>query len=345
MPPYELLKIELTKKPCTWLITGVAGFIGCNLLETLLKLGQRVVGLDNFSTGHRWNLEQIRDTVNSTQWANFTFIEGDIRDLDTCRRSARAVDYILHQAALGSVPRSFEDPICTHQSNVDGFVNMLVVARDTGVKRFVYASSSSVYGDHSESANAENAVGKLLSPYAVTKYVNELYADVFASAYSLQVIGLRYFNIFGPHQDPEGAYAAVIPKWITSMLKDEIVFINGDGQTSRDFCYVANTVQANLLAATTETIETPGQICNVAMGENISLNELFNVMRTAVQARMPGLKIDSPRLRDFRAGDVRYSLANIDKAKAVLGYQPTHTATQGLKESIDWYIKSMAIHQ
>ena len=341
MMPYQALQTQLIKRPHTWLITGVAGFIGCNLLEKLLKLDQRVVGLDNFVTGHRYNLDQIQATVSPSQWANFQFNEGDIRDLDTCRKSVTGVDYVLHQAALGSVPRSIEDPICTNQANIDGFINMLVAVRDAKIRHFVYAASSATYGDHPDLPKIEDKIGKPLSPYALTKYVNELYADVFARNYGLTSIGLRYFNVFGPHQDPEGAYAAVIPKWITLMLNGKKVSINGDGKTTRDFCYVANVVQANLLAATMENPVAINQVYNVAVGERTSLNELHRLIQNELQTQLPQLQIAHPEYRDFRVGDVRHSLASIEKARSRLGYQPSHTIAQGMRESMDWYIRNL----
>lgn len=329
----------------TWLITGVAGFIGCNLLAAILNLGQRVIGLDNFSTGHRRNLEQIRAAVTPDQWRNFCFIEGDIRELATCRSVCADVDYVLHHAALGSVPRSIEDPITANQNNIDGFLNMLVASRDAhggrGVERFVYAASSSTYGDHPDLPKVEAKIGKPLSPYAVTKYVNELYAEVFASTYGLNSVGLRYFNIFGAHQDPGGAYAAVIPKWIAALMNDETVWINGDGGTSRDFCYIDNAVQANLLAATTQAPGALNQVYNVAVGERTSLNDLHRLIQDELRARRPELKLRPAEYRDFRAGDVRHSLADISKARRLLGYQPSHTLAQGLKTAMYWYVKDL----
>lgn len=340
-PDYQALCEKLAREPRTWLVTGVAGFIGSNLLEALLRLNQNVVGLDNFATGHRRNLDQVRELLPPEQWQRFRFIEGDIRDLDTCREACRNVDYVLHQAALGSVPRSIEDPILTNQSNIDGFLHMLVAARDAGVKSFVYAASSSTYGDHPGLPKVEDQIGRPLSPYAVTKYVNELYGDVFARCYGFKTIGLRYFNIFGPRQDPEGAYAAVIPKWIASMIKNEPVYINGDGETSRDFCYIDNTVQANLLAATTEDEQAKNQIYNIAVGERTSLNQLYEALRSELAPRFPHLADARPIYRDFRPGDVRHSLADISKAQRLLRYQPTHTLREGLKVAMDWYVRDL----
>ena len=339
---YNQLLAQLPKAPKTWLITGLAGFIGSNLLETLLKLGQRVVGLDNFATGHQRNLNEVQTLVTPEQWAQFRFIEGDIRNLADCQEACEGVDYVLHQAALGSVPRSVEDPIATNATNISGFLNMLVASRDAnagkGVQRFVYAASSSTYGDHPGLPKVEDRIGKPLSTYAVTKYVNELYADVFAKTYGLQSIGLRYFNVFGPRQDPNGAYAAVIPKWIASMIQGEPIYINGDGETSRDFCYVANAVQANLLAATTMKPEAVNQVYNVAVGDRATLNELYAQLRSQLLPDYAQLQDAQPVYRDFRAGDVRHSLADISKASMQLGYVPTQRVRQGLTLAMPWYI-------
>lgn len=353
---YEALKLQLKANPRAWLVTGVAGFIGSNLLETLLTLGQRVVGLDNFATGYRHNLEAALDDASATSGRPraeleglFHFIEGDIRDLDTCRAAMwcqqgstrHAVDYVLHQAALGSVPRSIDDPITTNQANIDGFLNMLVAARDAKVARFVYAASSSTYGDHPDLPKVEDKIGKPLSPYAVTKLVNELYADVFARSYGFRTIGLRYFNIFGKRQDPNGAYAAVIPKWIAAMIVNQPVYINGDGETSRDFCYIANTIQVNLLAATTENPEATNQVYNVAVGDRTTLNDLCAFLVRNLVERYPHLRNFKPVHRDFRAGDVRHSLADIGKAQRLLGYAPSHRIDAGLRESMAWYIDKL----
>lgn len=341
MTVYNDLLDNLPHNPKTWLVTGVAGFIGCNLLERLLTLDQHVVGLDNFSTGHRHNLEQIHAAVTPEQWARFSFIEGDIRNLEDCRKACAGVDFVLHQAALGSVPRSLEAPITTNQVNIDGFLNMLVVARDAKVARFVYAASSSTYGDHPGLPKVEDRIGKPLSPYAVTKLVNEQYADVFARAYGFKAVGLRYFNIFGSRQDPNGAYAAVVPKWTAAMIHNQPVWINGDGETSRDFCYVGNTVQANLLAATTENNEATNQVFNVAVGDRTTLNDLFEAIRSILEPRFPHLKDYKPQYRDFRAGDVRHSLADITKARTLLGYEPSHRIREGLVEAMDWYVSNI----
>ena len=324
-----------------WLVTGAAGFIGSNLVEALLRLNQSVVGLDNFSTGHQRNLDQVQALVGSAAWTNFHFIRGDICDLNTCREACKDVDFVLHHAALGSVPRSIEDPILSNHSNVTGFVNMLVAARDANTQRFVYAASSSTYGDHPALPKVEDQIGKPLSPYAVTKYVNELYADVFARCYDMQTIGLRYFNIFGPRQDPDGAYAAVIPKWIASMIKNETLLINGDGETSRDFCYVENVVQANILSATTTNPDAINQVYNVAVNERTTLNQLFDMQRNLLVKRFAHLENFRPTYQDFRAGDVRHSLADISKAQKLLGYVPSHRIGEGLSAAMDWYVKDL----
>ncbi len=330
----------LSNQPKTWLVTGCAGFIGSNIVIALLKLGQRVVGLDNFATGHKHNLEEIRANVNNKQWHKFSFEEGDIRDLKVCQKVSQGADYILHQAALGSVPRSLEDPITSNDVNISGFLNMLVAARDHNVSSFVYAASSSTYGDHPDLPKVEEKIGKPLSPYAVTKYVNELYADVFASAYGMKSIGLRYFNVFGPRQDPEGAYAAVIPKWIAAMIRNNDVVINGDGETSRDFCFIDNVVQANILAALSGS-KSQNQVYNVACNNRTSLNELFNMLTKYLSEN--GINYNKkPVYAGFRAGDVRHSLANIDKASKLLGYRPTHTISEGLKQAMPWYINFLS---
>ena len=336
---FEQLQVQLAAAPKTWLVTGVAGFIGSNLLEALLKLNQRVVGLDNFATGHQRNLDEVKSLVSPLQWANFNFIEGDIRNLADCQKACSGVHYVLHQAALGSVPRSVEDPINTNASNVTGFLNMLVAARDAKIKRFVYAASSSTYGDHPGLPKVEDTIGKPLSPYAVTKLINELYADVFGKTYGLESIGLRYFNVFGPRQDPAGAYAAVIPKWIASMIKGETVYINGDGETSRDFCFIANVVQANLLAATSTNPDAINQIYNVAFGDRTSLIELYEQLHLNLLKDLPHLEGSKPISRDFRAGDVRHSLASIEKAKERLGYEPSQNLSMGLVLAMPWYLK------
>jgi UDP-N-acetylglucosamine 4-epimerase len=338
MTSYEKIQIQLTQDPKTWLVTGVAGFIGSNLLEALLKLNQRVIGLDNFATGHQRNLDEVRSLVSPAQWARFQFIKGDICNLDDCQSAARGVDYILHQAALGSVPRSVADPVATNATNITGFLNMLVAARDAKVKRFVYAASSSTYGDHPALPKVEDAIGKPLSPYAVTKYVNELYADVFGRTYDTQSMGLRYFNVFGPRQDPNGAYAAVIPRWIASMIDGGPIYINGDGETSRDFCFIANVVQANLLAAITTNTAAINQVYNVAVGDRTTLNELYACLRSNLLAHYLHLQDARPVYRDFRAGDVRHSLADISKASLLFDYQPAHRIGEGIQLAIAWYV-------
>lgn len=336
MTRYEQLQIQLRHAPKTWLVTGVAGFIGSNLLESLLKLDQLVVGLDNFATGHQRNLDEVQNLVTPAQWAKFKFIQGDIRQLADCQQACGGVDHVLHQAALGSVPRSLTDPITTNDTNISGFLNMLVAARDAKVQSFTYAASSSTYGDHPALPKVEEKIGNPLSPYAVTKYVNELYASVFARSYGFKTIGLRYFNVFGPRQDPNGAYAAVIPKWTDAMLKGETVFINGDGETSRDFCFVANAVQANLLAACAPE-KACDQVYNVAVGDRTTLNQLFAALRDALKAE--GVNpAAQPSYRDFRSGDVRHSQADIDKAQRLLGYVPTHRIQSGIGVAMPWYV-------
>jgi UDP-N-acetylglucosamine 4-epimerase len=334
---YETLRRRLPAETHTWLVTGVAGFIGSHLLETLLGLNQSVIGLDNFSTGYRHNLDEVASLVTADQWRNFTFIEGDIRNIDDCRKACKDVEYVLHEAALGSVPRSLEDPCLTNANNVTGFLNMLVAARDAGVRRFVYAASSSTYGDHPDLPKQEEKIGRPLSPYAVTKLVNELYADVFARAYGFKTIGLRYFNIFGRRQDPDGAYAAVIPKWFAALIKNETVFINGDGETSRDFCFIDNCVQANLLAAVAENEDAPNQVYNVAFGERTSLNELYALIRDRVAGFNGEAGTAQPEYRGFREGDVRHSLADISKARELIGYKPRFSVKDGLDRVVGWY--------
>ena len=347
MTKYEQLQEHLKDNQSTWLVTGVAGFIGSNLLEKLLILNQKVVGLDNFDTGHQHNIDQaIQDANNATGKDlsdNFTFINGDIREIEDCKQACNGVDYVLHQAALGSVPRSIEDPINTNRANIDGFLNMLVASKDANVKRFVYAASSSTYGDHPDLPKVEDKIGNPLSPYAVTKVVNELYANVFAKTYGFKTIGLRYFNIFGKRQDPNGAYAAVIPKWVAAILNKEDVFINGDGETSRDFCYIDNTVQMNLLAATTDNDEATNQVYNVALNDRTSLNKLYQMIQERLIQRTEGLEKKEPIYRDFRAGDVRHSQANIDKAQTLLDYQPKYMISEGMDEVIDWYVKDLIV--
>lgn len=345
MTKYEELQESLQNNQNTWLVTGVAGFIGSNLLEKLLILNQKVVGLDNFDTGYQCNIDQaIKDANQFTGKdlsANFNFIQGDIRKLEDCKQACNGIDYVLHQAALGSVPRSIEDPINTNKANIDGFLNMLVAAKDAKVKRFVYASSSSTYGDHPDLPKVEDKIGNPLSPYAVTKAVNELYANVFAKTYGFKTIGLRYFNIFGKRQDPNGAYAAVIPKWVSAILNKEKVFINGDGETTRDFCYIDNTVQINLLAATTDNNEATDQVYNVALNDSTSLNRLYQMIEKRLIQRTENLKKKEPFYRDFRAGDVRHSQADISKAVQLLGYQPKYKISEGMDEAMNWYVEAL----
>lgn len=341
MTAYEILEQELPAKPKRWLVTGVAGFIGSNLLQRLLEMGQTVVGLDNYATGYASNLDQVRALVGSESWGRFRFIQGSIVDESACHAACQGVDYVLHQAALGSVPRSIEDPLTSHRSNTDGFVNMLIAAREAGIKRFVYASSSAIYGDHPGLPKVEDQIGRVLSPYAATKLTNEIYSEAFARCYAMEPVGLRYFNVFGARQDPEGAYAAVIPKWIASLLRGEPVFINGDGETSRDFCYVDNVVQANLLGATSQQADVAPQAYNIAVGERTTLNELFNLLQSTLLAKVPSIQKSKPVYRDFRAGDVRHSLASIEKATALLGYRPTHKIQNGLQIAMDWYLQNI----
>ncbi|MFW2760358.1 NAD-dependent epimerase/dehydratase family protein, partial [Acinetobacter baumannii] len=329
MSQYQTVCEQLKYQPKTWLITGVAGFIGSNLLETLLKLDQKIVGLDNFATGHQHNLDEVQSLVTPEQWAKFTFIQGDIRNLEDCQKACANVDYVLHQAALGSVPRSIADPITTNAANITGFLNMLVAARDAQVKSFTYAASSSTYGDHPALPKVEENIGNPLSPYAVTKYVNELYADVFARTYDFKCIGLRYFNVFGKRQDPNGAYAAVIPKWTAAMIQGDDVFINGDGETSRDFCFIENTVQANILAATTENEEAKNQVYNVAVGDRTTLNDLFNAIKNALRENQI-MYVKDPIYRDFRKGDVRHSQASVEKIQNLLGYKAQYVISEGV---------------
>jgi UDP-N-acetylglucosamine 4-epimerase len=334
---YPNLREHLSGAPKTWVVTGAAGFIGSNLLQELLALGQNVVGLDNFSTGHRTNLDDALES-GLEKAATFRMIEGDIRDLDTCRSVCERADYVLHHAALGSVPWSIDDPLRTNAVNVDGFLNMLVAAKDAGVKRFVYASSSAVYGDTPECPQVEGIRGRALSPYAASKAANEVYATAFQMSYGLETIGLRYFNVFGRRQDPGGAYAAVIPRWIAALLRGERCRIFGDGETTRDFCYIANIVQANLLAATVDNHDATCQAYNIACSESVSLNHLFGVMRSALAQHDPMIGLAAPQYDDFRPGDIRFSCASIDKARDQLGYSPTHDVAQGLAEALEWYV-------
>lgn len=338
---YSQIRKNLENSQKNWLVTGAAGFIGSNLVEELLGLGQKVTGLDNFSTGKQANLDEVEKTAGQEAWKNFRFIKGDIRDLSTCNEACSGIDYILHQAALGSVPRSIENPIATNESNVTGFLNMLVAANGAKVKRFVYAASSSTYGDHPGLPKVEDIIGNPLSPYAVTKYVNELYAKVFSRTYGIETMGLRYFNVFGKRQDPDGAYAAVIPKWFKALLNNEDVYINGDGETSRDFCYIKNAVQANILAAMAENPEAVNQVYNVAFGQRTSLNELFEILKSITSEFNSRASCAAPVYRDFRAGDVKHSLADTGRASGLLGYSPSHDVLSGLKEAAEWYQKNI----
>ena len=328
---------KLRERPLAWLVTGSAGFIGSHLVEALLRLDQQVVGLDNFATGYQRNLDEVEASVGAPRWRRHRFVEADIADPAACRDVCRGIDIVLHEAALGSVPRSIEDPLRTHAANATGFLNLLVAARDAGVKRFVYAASSSTYGDHPGLPKVEDVIGAPLSPYAVTKYLNELYAGVFGRCYGMETVGLRYFNVFGARQDPDGAYAAVIPRFAAAMLSGLPVTINGDGETSRDFCYIDNVVQANLLAATTTDPAAIGEVYNVAFGARMSLNELHATLRELIVARHPALRIADPVYGDFRAGDVRHSEADIGKAKRLLGYRPQWDARRGLAAVLAWY--------
>ncbi len=337
MTQYKIIKDQLLLEPKTWLITGVAGFIGSNLLETLLKLNQNVVGLDNFATGHQRNLDEVQSVVGEALWKNFRFIQGDIRDGGVCAVAVKGVDYVLHQAALGSVPRSIADPITTNAANITGFLNMLQAAKEEGVASFTYAASSSTYGDHPALPKIEENIGNPLSPYAVTKYVNELYAGVYARTYEFKTIGLRYFNVFGQRQDPDGAYAAVIPKWTASLIKGEEVFINGDGETSRDFCFIENTVQMNILAATAPD-KAKDEVYNVAVGDRTTLNDLFDAVKDALIKNNVNVSIE-PTFRDFRGGDVRHSQADISKAQNALGFSPEFRITEGIDKAMPWYVR------
>ena len=335
MSKYEIILEQLRETPKTWLVTGVAGFIGSNLLETLLLNNQKVVGLDNFATGHLRNLNEVQGLVSREQWSKFSLIEGDIRDVEICRNAVIGVDYILHQAALGSVPRSIADPLTTNAANITGFLNMLTVAKDENVVSFTYAASSSTYGDHPALPKLEDNIGKPLSPYAVTKFVNEVYAEVYAKTYGFKAIGLRYFNVFGRRQDPNGAYAAVIPKWTSSMIKGEKVFINGDGETSRDFCFIENVIQMNILAATS-TDDCKNEVYNVAVGGRTTLNQLHSIIRAALSNNNITVNLE-PVYQDFRSGDVRHSQADIGKAKHKLGYAPEFDIHAGINKAMPWY--------
>lgn len=340
MSEFNNIKNALLRNENTWCITGVAGFIGSNILETLLKLNQKVVGLDNFSTGYQKNLDEVKANVSAKQWDSFTFIKGDIRNLEDCQAAVRDADYVLHQAALGSVPRSIDDPILSNAVNVTGQLNMLVAARDAKVKNFVYAASSSTYGDHPGLPKVEETIGSPLSPYAVTKYVNELYGSVFETAYNFKSTGLRYFNVFGPRQDPQGAYAAVIPLWTAAIIAGDTLHINGDGETSRDFCFVDNAVQANILAALAEG-EASGQVYNVACNVRTTLNQLKDMIYSSLTQHDDEVEKPTVNYREFRAGDVRHSQADISKANSLLGFEPTHQIQQGIDQAMPWYLDSL----
>jgi UDP-N-acetylglucosamine 4-epimerase len=317
------------------LITGGAGFIGSNLCETLLNHHITVVCLDNFSTGKRQNIEPFLDNPN------FTLIEGDIRNLEDCHKACQQSDYVLHQAALGSVPRSIKDPITTNEVNVSGFLNMLVAARDAGVKRFVYAASSSTYGDHEALPKVEDVIGKPLSPYAITKYVNELYADIFYKTYQLDTIGLRYFNVFGKRQDPNGAYAAVIPLFVKQLMKHESPMINGDGTYSRDFTYIDNVVQMNILAMTTTNKNALNTVYNTAYGERTTLLELTHLLKENLGTFDKNILNVEIKHRENRLGDIPHSLASVEKAKHLLNYNPKYNINDGIKEAVNWYWKNL----
>jgi len=336
---FQNIQQELLTKQHTWLVTGCAGFIGSNILEFLLNANQKVIGLDNFATGYQKNLDEVAQQVSTEQWQNFTFIEGDIRELETCQKAVDGVDYVLHQAALGSVPRSIADPITTNAANVTGFLNMLSAAKEANVKNFVYAASSSTYGDHPALPKVEENIGNPLSPYAVTKYVNELYADVFKRTYDFDTVGLRYFNVFGKRQDPNGAYAAVIPKWTAAMYENQDVFVNGDGETSRDFCFIENAVQANILAALADE-QGRNQVYNVALGDRTTLNQLFDSLKNALADNNVNYS-KAPVYRDFRAGDVRHSQADIGKAKTLIGYEPEFRIQEGITKAMQWYVANL----
>ncbi len=337
---YQSVVKQFQQAPGVWLVTGCAGFIGSNLLEALLKMGQQVVGLDNFATGFRHNLDEVHRNVGDEAWQRFRFIEGDIRDPAHCEAAVQGVDYVLHQAALGSVPRSLNDPATTNAVNISGFLNMLIAARDAKVKSFVYAASSSTYGDHEALPKIEERIGQPLSPYAVTKYVNELYASVFARSYGFNSVGLRYFNVFGPRQTPDGAYAAVIPRWIGAMIRNEAVKINGDGETSRDFCFIENVVQMNVLA-TAASGDAVNQVYNVAFNARTSLNQLFDYLVSTLAGNGVSYEL-RPDYVDFRAGDVRHSQADIAKARRLLGYEPQFSIIQGLEKAMPWYIQFLS---
>lgn len=342
MQSYEQVQENLKRRPHAWLVTGAAGFIGSHLVHALLKLDQRVVGLDNLSSGSRSNLMQVKAALSDSEWRNFRFLHGDIHALDMCRQACRGIDYVLHQAAVGGAARSVADPIFANQNNVSGFVNLLVAARGAGIARFVHAGSAAVYGDNASIPNVEEHAGRPLSPYAVTKLIDEMYADVFARCYGLPWIGLRYFNIFGPRQDPNGPYAAVIPAWIAAMIRNEVVHIFGDGESTRDFCYVDNVVRANLLAATIDDAAAVNQVYNIGMGCRTTLNELFETIRSLMEERFIHVRELKPVYRELRRGDIAHSQADISKAQRLLGYFPNWRLNPGLARTIDWYASRLA---
>ena len=338
-PAAEAVLEGLRARPRRWLVTGAAGFIGSHLVERLLWLDQEVVGLDDFSTGRRENVAAVRTAVGPERAARFELVEGDIRDPGACRRACRGAEIVLHEAALGSVPRSVKDPISAHDVNVTGFLRVLEAAREAGIRRVVYASSSSVYGDHPGLPKVEDAVGRVLSPYAASKAADEVYAAAYGACYGLELVGLRYFNVFGPRQDPSGPYAAVIPLWFAGLLRGGRIVIYGDGETSRDFCYVENVVRANLLAATTARPEALGQVFNVACGERTTLNQLFGLIRERVARFEPAAAGRAPAYEAFRAGDIRHSLADVGKARALLGYETAFGVADGLDRAAEWYVQ------
>jgi UDP-N-acetylglucosamine 4-epimerase len=338
-PAYEQVRARLQSAPRTWLVTGSAGFIGSNLAEALLRMGQRVVGIDDFSNGFQHNVDDVRRQVGEEAAERYRFFEADVRNPGDCAEACRGVDVILHQAALGSVPRSIANPVASHLANADGTLNLMDAARDAGVRRFVYASSSSTYGDNPALPKVEHQTGRPLSPYAVSKYVGELYGGVFHRVYGLETVGLRYFNVFGRRQRPDGPYAAVIPRWIGRLLSGEACVIHGDGGTSRDFCYIENVVQANVLAGTTENPEAFGEVYNVACGHSTSLNELFGFIRGGLRGLRPGTDYPDPEYTPPREGDIRDSLADLAKVRARLGYEPTHHVADGLREALRWYVE------
>jgi UDP-N-acetylglucosamine 4-epimerase len=342
MTAYQIAKDRIQKSPKAWLVTGAAGFIGSNLVEELLRFNQRVVGLDDFSTGKQRNLDEVRAAVGEAAWARFTMHAGGITNPDECRRACAGIDYVLHHAAIGSVPRSIDEPLVAHAINVTGTLHMMEAAREARVRRFIYASSSAVYGDDAAPLKTESTLGRCLSPYAVSKLADELYAQVFGRCYGTETIGLRYFNIFGPRQDPNGAYAAVIPKWIAAMMQGEQVVIYGDGETTRDFCHVADVVQANILAATCENPAAINRVFNIARHGKTTLNELFEILRSRLAPHFPALADARPAYRDFRPGDVRHSEASIDVAERALGYEPIHTVASGLESALGWYRLNLA---